>query len=144
MKRIPIFILILSLVFTLTACQTSNEYKRQIFDFVNQNYNVILEACEVADEDTLLGIEEILEVDVTEGYVICYSGGEGIAPSSQYYGFYYSEENIPVAVDCNQYILCSADKLTPDGNGYEYIDEYKNVFYTEHIKGNIYFYSASY
>jgi hypothetical protein len=36
-----------------------------------------------------------------------------------------------------------ADALTPVGNGFQYIS-YGNTFYTEHIKGNIYFYSNAY
>ena len=67
----------------------------------------------------------------------------GIAPSSQYYGFYYSEENLPVAVFGGE-ILCGTADLTEQGNGYRYLDSGFNEFYTEHIKGNIYFYSASF
>ena len=69
--------------------------------------------------------------------------GTGIAPSSQDYGFYYSEENLPVAVFDGQ-ILCATAELVKEGSGYQYVDSGYNVFYTEHIKGNLYFYSASF
>ena len=68
--------------------------------------------------------------------------GAGISVSSQDYGFYYSEENIPVTVDCNLYVMRNID-LLPEGNGYQCIVQ-ENIFYTEHIKGNIYFYSNAY
>ena len=66
-----------------------------------------------------------------------------ISVSSQDYGFYYSAENSPITVDCNQDIVCGIRDLAPEGNGYQCVVQ-GNTFYTEQIKGNIYFYSNAY
>ena len=93
----------------------------------------------------MIGVKSITEVnrDIVDGYVLIYCKGAGIAPSSQYYGFYYSEDNLPVGVFDGQ-IVCSNSELVEYENGYRYLDSGYNEFYTEHIKGNIYFYSAAF
>lgn len=141
MKRILAFVF--SFILILSGCQRGEKAKKEIFDLVKENYEEIIKACQDKDADALCRIEGITKVDIVDGYVLVYCKGEGIAPSSQDYGFYYSEENLPVAVDCNQYILCDTEDLTPEGNGYQYI-EGGNIFYTEHIIDNIYFYSTYY
>lgn len=142
MKRIIRFCLIVVLVLVLAGCGAKGS-KKDIFNFVENNYDVIVAACEKKDSEGLLAIDGIKEVNIVDGYVVVSCIATGIVPSSQYYGFYYSEDNLPVGVDCNQHIVCDTDDLTAKGDGYQYID-YGNVFYTERIKDNIYFYSASY
>ena len=142
MKKIFAFILAISLVFTFVGCG-AKEAKKDIFSLVNNNYDTILKACEEKDKDALLAINSITDVNIVDGYVIVYCKGAGIAPSSQDYGFYYSEDNSPVTVDCNLGIVCYAADLSPEGDGYQCIVS-GNTFYTEHIKGNIYFYSNAY
>lgn len=142
MKRIIAFGLVCFFVFRLAGCG-AEKAKKDIFNLVEEKYDAIVAACEVKDADALLDIGGITEVDIVDGYVLVYCVGAGIAPSSQDYGFYYSEENIPVAVDCNLDILRKAEDLTPKGNGYQCIVS-GNSFYTEHIKGKIYFYSTAY
>ena len=142
MKKIFAFILIIALVFTFTGCG-AKEAKKDIFNLVEKNYDAIVIACENKDSEALLAINGIKEVDIVDGYVLIYCKGAGIAPSSQDYGFYYSEENIPVGVFDGQ-IVCSNDELVKYGKGYQYFDSGYNEFYTENIKGNIYFYSASF
>lgn len=142
MKKLLTYMLAISLVFTLVGCGSGNS-KEDIFNLVETNYDAILNACEEQDEAALLAIDGIKNVNIVEDYIIVYCEGAGIAPSSQDYGFYYSAENSPVAVDCNQDIIRNADALTPDGAGFTCVVNY-NTFYTEHIKGNLYFYSNSY
>ena len=142
MKKIYAFILAISLVFMFVGCG-AKEAKKDIFSLVENNYDTILKACEEKDKDTLLAINGITDVNIVDGYVIVYCKGAGIAPSSQDYGFYYSEDNSPVTVDCNLGIVCYATDLSPEGDGYQCI-VCGNTFYTEHIKGNIYFYSNAY
>ena len=142
MKKIFAFILVISFVFMFVGCG-AKKAKKDIFSLVENNYDTILKACEEKDKDTLLAINGITDVNIVDGYVIVYCKGAGIAPSSQDYGFYYSEDNSPVTVDCNLGIVCYAADLSPDGDGYQCIVR-GNTFYTEHIKGNIYFYSNAY
>lgn len=142
MKRIIRFCLIVVLVLVLAGCGAKGS-KKDIFNFVENNYDVIVAACENKDSEGLLAIDGIKEVNIVDGYVLVYCKGAGIAPSSQDYGFYYSEDNSPVTVDCNLGIVCYAADLSPEGDGYQCIVS-GNTFYTEHIKGNIYFYSNAY
>ena len=142
MKRILAFVLIVTFVFSLPGCGAEKE-KKEIFDLVEKNYDAIVTACENKDEEALLAIDGITQVNIVDGYVLAYCKGAGIVTSSQDYGFYYTEENIPVGVGCNLDIVCYRDTMKPMNNGYEGTVDY-NTFYTEHIKGNIYFYSNAY
>lgn len=141
MKKILAFFLIVSFIFALAGCGKTP--KEDIFNIVEKNYDAILKACEEKDEDALLSIKGITQVNIVDDYVIVFCKAEGISVSSQDYGFYYSVENSPVTIDCNQDIVCGADGLQPEGKGYQCVVS-GNTFYTEHIKGNIYFYSNAY
>ena len=142
MKRLLAFVLLAIFVFSLTGCSAKNA-KSDIFNLVENNYDEIVAACENKDSEALLAIDGVTQVNIVDGYVLVYCKGAGIAPSSQDYGFYYSEDNSPVTVDCNLGIVCYAADLSPEGDGYQCIVS-GNTFYTEHIKGNIYFYSNAY
>lgn len=142
MKRIIASVLIVAFVVVLAGCG-EKESKKDIFNLVENNYDEIVAACENKDSEALLAIDGVTQVNIVDGYVLVYCNGAGIAPSSQDYGFYYSEDNSPVTVDCNLGIVCYAADLSPEGDGYQCIVS-GNTFYTEHIKGNIYFYSNAY
>ena len=142
MKRLLAFVLLAVFVFSLTGC-SAKKAKSDIFNLVENNYDEIVAACENKDSEALLAIDGVTQVNIVDGYVLVYCKGAGIAPSSQYYGFYYSEENLPVGVFDGQ-IVCSNSELVEYENGYRYLDSGYNEFYTEHIKGNIYFYSAAF
>ena len=142
MKRLLAFMLLAVFVFSLTGC-SAKKAKSDIFNLVENNYDEIVAACENKDSEALLAIDGVTQVNIVDGYVLVYCKGAGIAPSSQDYGFYYSEDNSPVTVDCNVGIVCYAADLSPEGDGYQCIVS-GNTFYTEHIKGNIYFYSNAY
>ena len=142
MKRILAFILVVAFVFALTGC-SAKDNKTDIFSLVEKNYDAILKACGDKDEEALLAIKGITKVNIIDGYVIVFCKAKGISVSSQDYGFYYSAENSPITVDCNQDIVCGIKDLTPEGNGYQCVVQ-DNTFYTEHIEGNIYFYSNAY
>lgn len=143
MKRILAVVLVFTFVFMLAGCNRQEKAKEDIFNLVEKNYDAILKACEEKNADALSAIEGISEINIVDGYVIVYCTGAGIAPSSQEYGFYYSAENSPVTIDCSLGIICRADGLTPEGNGFQCVVNC-NTFYTEQIKGNIYFYSNAY
>ena len=143
MKRIFSIVITLAFIFSLAACNRQEKAKNKIFDLVEENYDAIVEACKNKDADALSNINGITRVNIVDGYVLVYCMGAGIAPSSQEYGFYYTEENRPVGI-FDGYIACNTEDLVPDGNGYMYYDSGYNAFYTEHIKGNIYFYSNSF
>ena len=142
MKRILAFILVVAFVFALSGCG-AKKAKKDIFNLVEKNYDAIVTACENKDSEALLAIDGVTQVNIVDGYVIVFCKAKGISVSSQDYGFYYSAENSPITVDCNQDIVCGIKDLTPEGNGYQCVVQ-GNTFYTEHIEGNIYFYSNAY
>ena len=142
MKRIFVFALVVVFVFAFISCSLKDP-KSDVFNLVKSKYDEIIRACEDKDEQALLSINGITKVKIVDGYVIVFCQGRGISVSSQHYGFYYSEENSPITVDCNQNIVCGEEGLAPEGNGYQAIFG-GNTFYTEHVKGNIYFYSNAY
>lgn len=141
MKKLLAFVSIISLIFILSGCVKAP--KETVFSIVEKNYDEILSACEQKDADKLLSIKGIEKVNIIDGYVVVFCEGRGISVSSQDYGFYYSKENVPVTIDCNQEIMCDASALKLNGKSYECTVN-GNTFYTEHIKGNIYFYSNAY
>lgn len=141
MKRA--FALVLSVFIAITFAGCRETPKDDIFTLVEKRYDDILDACEKKDTDFLLSVNGIEKVNVVDGYVIVLCKGEGISVSSHDYGFYYSENNVPAAVDCNLDIIQSSDSLVSNGNGYSCIVG-GNTFYTENIKGKIYFYSNQY
>lgn len=142
MKRMICFGLIAILVVVLAGCGAEGS-KNAVRTLVEDNYDAIAAACESKDSGALLAIDGIKNVKIVDGYVLVYCKGAGIVPSSQDYGFYYTEENIPVGVGCDLEIVCYRDAMQPEGNGYEATVDH-NTFYTEHIKGNIYLYSNAY
>ena len=137
MKRILAFVLIIVVAIAIAGCG-AKESKKDIFNLVENNYAEIVAACENKDSKALLAIDGITQVNIVDGYVIVFCEAKGISVSSQDYGFYYSVENSPVTIDCNQGIVCGANNLTLEGNGYQCVVQ-GNTFYTEHIKRNIYF-----
>lgn len=141
-KRILAFVFIAAFMIVLVGC-SAMKMKSDVLNLVENNYDEIVAACKNKDSKALLAIDGIKQVRIVGGYVLVYCNGAGIATSSQDYGFYYSEENIPVGVGCNLEIVCYSNAMKPKGNGYEGTVDY-NTFYTEHIKGNLYFYSNAY
>ena len=142
MRKFSILLALL-LVFSLAGCGGKDSAKADIFDLVEENSDAILEACTQLDVEALEQLEGITRVHVTDGYILVYCTGSGISPSSQDHGFYYAPDGQPVAVFDGQ-ILCGTDELTPEGDGFVYLDSGHNRFYTEHIMGNLYYYSASF
>ncbi len=143
MKRTLTLIFAVFLLISLAGCNRSELAKEKIFNLVTENYDAILAACLDRDADALYELEGIAKVDFYGGYILVYCMGAGIAPSSQDYGFYYSRENLPVAV-FDGFIVCQTADLEEEGNGFQYTDQWHNVYYTEHITGNFWFYSASF
>lgn len=82
-------------------------------------------------------------VGIDKGIIIFGCGGRGIAPSSQYYYFYYSAEDKPVAVFDNR-VICEPSQMAKENNGYKYIDSGHNIFSVEKIKDKFYFCEASF
>ena len=114
--------------------------KEQIFEIVNDNAQTILADIEEQDFTDSMSVGKIEDVSVLEQGVDFYCGGKGIAPSSQDYGFYYTEDDLPKAIWCGVK-YCDESLLVEDGDGYS-TDFQHNYYYTEKIRDNFYYYEA--
>lgn len=143
MKRFVLLVTLLAVLFSFAGCGMWEKEKSNVFSLVKRNYDTIVAACEQKDKDTLLAMDGITDVRLAVGYVLVQCKSAGIAPSSQDYGFYYTENKTPIGVGYDLQIECYSDTMQPKGNGYEGTSNH-NTFYTEQIKGNIYFFSNAY
>ena len=141
MKKTLALVLIILFAFVFVCCGKTP--KEEVFKIVETKFDKIVTACENKNVEALLDINGITKVKVVDEYVVVFCKGRGIAPSSQDYGFYYSKNNTLVTIDCNLEIVCKEDNLVREGNGFKCVVS-GNEFYTEHIKGSIYFYSTAY
>ena len=123
----------LVLFLIIRIATTDHLSKRQIIKLVNENYNVIAEDISENDFSDTLKLKGIQSVSTEDEIIGFYCGGSGIAPSSQEYGFYYSDNDTP-----SDFILKGT--LKPDGKGYSSSDG--NYFYTEKIRDNFYYYEV--
>ncbi len=136
--RTAFFIIVILSVSLLVGCATSVNYKGEIFEFVNEHNEIILEDIFENDFTDSLALDSIESVDVSEYCVEFYFGGEGISASSNEYGFYYSFDGQPLGVFEGS-VFCSSDIMTEDGYGYS-TNFQNNYYYTEKICDNFWYY----
>ena len=133
-------VVLVIIIFLVKNIFFNKSIKEQIFDTVNDNAQTILTDIEEHDFTDSMNIGKIEDVTVLEQGVDFYCGGKGIAPSSQDYGFYYTEDDLPKAIWCGVK-YCDDSLLVEDGNGYS-TDYQHNYYYTEKIRDNFYYYEA--
>lgn len=94
----------------------------------------------------LLDGSPVTHIGIDNDIIIFDCGGKGIAPSSQDYMFYYSPSGKPYAVSvlAGGNIVCEPSQMEEDGEGYKYIDDGYNIFYTKEISDKLYFCEAQY
>ena len=126
----------------LVAAGDDRADKDEVFEFVCQNEEGLLEAIENGDFSAYENKGFLKEIDADETVVDFSCGGAGMGSGTSYVGFYYTSENDMAAVWCAP---SSADGLTPSGNGFEWKEpDGDNRYYTEHICGEFYYYEASF
>ena len=115
--------------------------KDQIFSLVQEHHDFLLQCITDNDPDRAKEVTGIKSVrSEKDEYVEFYCGGSGLVPSSSYYGFYYSPDGLPLAVDVTQ-----TEDLTPAGGGFGWEEpEGDNWYYTEQIMENWYYYESHY
>ena len=127
-------------VFVVKNIFFDKSHKEQIFEMVNNNAQTLISDVAKQDFSESMAIRGIEDVSVLEEGVDFYCGGKGIAPSSQDYGFYYTEDDLPKAIWCGVK-YCDDSLLVKDGDGYS-TDYQHNYYYTEKIRDNFYYYEA--
>ncbi len=116
--------------------------KSQIFSAVQENQAMLQECVLGNDPEQAKQIKGVQSVryDADEDYYEFYCGGAGIVPASSYYGFYYSPQDAPLAVDATQ-----TENLSPVQDGYGWREtKGDNSYYTERIMENWYYYESHY
>lgn len=142
MKRAFVCTLVVLALFAFFGCNEETDDKEKIFNIVEDSYEQITKSCETKDMAALLTIKNVKEIDTIDGYIIFCCERDKNPSNSHECGFYYSENNTPVAISDGQ-IICYNEGMNSEGKGNKYVDSLNNEYYTEHIKGNLYFYSAS-
>ncbi len=118
--------------------------KDQIFSLVQEHHDFLFRCITDNDPDRAKEVTGIQEIHVEkDAYVEFYCGGSGLVPSSSYYGFYYSPDDLPLAVD-----VTVTENLRPEGNGFGWKQsgglDGDNWYYTERIMENWYYYESHY
>ncbi len=118
------------------------DYEGRINHFVKSNETALEEIA----LDQLGGVETVSEYQGAKIEGVCsgehkivqfFSGGFGLVPSSTYYGFYYSEDDVPVAY------ANSNNKLTVvSDNEWAWDDGTDNGGITKKISEHWYYYEA--
>lgn len=132
-----------SMVFIVfTALNDDRADKDEIFEFVTEHEEALLQAVEAKDFTDFESQGIVKDVHAEMGVVEFSCGGAGLVPSSAYVGFYYTADHDMAALWCAPQ---SAGSLKPSGNGYLWQEKSgDNRYYTEHICGNFYYYAASF
>ena len=139
-RVILIIVLLVIAIFLIKNIFFNKSTKEQIFEIVNDNVQTILSDIKEQAFSDSLTIKKIEDVTILEQGIDFYCGGKGIAPSSQEYGFYYTEDDLPKAIWCGVK-YCDDSLLVEDGKGYS-TNYQHNYYYTEKIRDNFYYYEA--
>lgn len=143
MKLKSLFICILVLLI-VSGCNFNkyNDYKT-ISKYVNENYNDLYKiAKEYINGNKIEYKKEIKRISVYKEdntIVEFLTRGYGMAPSSKYIGFYYSENDTPVAFQNEKFDLNKIGK-----NKWEWKQNGDNHGITIKIRNHWYYYEASF
>jgi len=137
-----IIIAAILIILAICAVKYISNPERQIKNFINQNNEELVTIAEayLNSDATIKNTYKNVEVEqVFRGnndIVQFYYGGVGIVPSSKYYGFYYSPDDVPTAyqnVNCRLSAVSDDEWEWSDGtdNGSRTIRIMKKWFYYE-------------
>jgi len=114
--------------------------KEEIFAFVRENEEELMRAVETEDFSVWENKGPIKDISADEDSIDFSCGGVGMGAETSYVGFYYTPENDMTAVWCAPYVHGNLS-----GTSFEWCEPNgDNRYYTEHICGNFYYYTASY
>lgn len=126
----------------LVATGDDSADKDEVFEFVCENEEELLQAIEDGDFSSFENQGFIKDIDADDTVVDFSCGGAGVGSGTSYVGFYYTPDNDMTAVWCAP---SSASSMTPSGDGYEWREPNgDNRYYTEYICENFFYYEASF
>ena len=128
--------------FLLIVSNDDSSNKDDVFEFVCENEEELLNAIEDRDFADFENKGVIKEIDADEEIVDFSCGGAGIGSGTSYVGFYYTPNDDMTVIWCAP---SQPSLLILSGNGFEWKEPNgDNRYYTEHICGNFYYYEASF
>ena len=126
----------------LVATGDDSADKDEVFEFVCEKEEELLQAIEGGDFSAFENQGFIKSISARENYVEFSCGGAGIGSGTSYVGFYYTPDHNMTAVDD---LVPAYAALKASGNGFEWKEPNgDNRYYTEHICGHFYYYEASF
>lgn len=140
-KRSKTIIAVVLIALAIFGIKHSFNPEYRINNFINQNSEELVTIAEAyLNSDTTTKTYKGVEVEPvyrgTHDIIQFYYGGFGLAPSTTYYGFYYSPDDVPTPyqnVNCNLTALSDVEWEWSDGtdNGGRTKKVMKNWFYYE-------------
>lgn len=124
-----------------TGCK-GESIKEKVLNVFEENKDIIIERLEndsLEENIDWYDLEGVIRTGKYKDGVIefaCVS--EGILTSSVVAGFYYSPSDEAYIVE-----WFSGEELKEDGNGFSYTDGFDNIYYTERIEDNFYYFKTS-
>ena len=129
-------------VFAVLGVTVLRSYEDKIYSFVLENREGLeAETLKILggqkDSDSFRGVEIEGVYGGKNNIVQFFYGGFGIVPSAKYYGFYYSENDVPAA-----YQNCDYELAKTGENSWEWSDGTDNGGITKRITDNWFYYEA--
>lgn len=138
------FVCALLMLMNLTACFFEREYltKEEIFRLVEDNEELLLASVQSGDFSDVVALDARITATAGKVYVDFYCGGRGLSVSGCDYGFYYSEDDLPLV--CHSWVN-SDDALQAQGKGwYKQEADGGDRYYTERIVACFYYYESTF
>ncbi len=130
------------IVFAWMATDDDRVEKSEIFAYVQENEDSLLDCIGRNDYSAVLGSPVIRRIDTHNGYIDFDCGGAGMGPETSYRGFFYSEQDNLRAIWCAPR---EEESLSAKGKGYFWKESGgDNTYYVEHICGHFYYYDAEF
>lgn len=120
--------------------QDNSLSKEEIFEVVNSKYEIIMSDMQKGNFKETEKIKGIVRVEDNEDVIDFVCEGKGNVVSGAYYGFYYTEDDLPKVSFLP--VLFTEKDLIPKENGYCF-DKY-DYYYTEKIRDKFYYYELHY
>ncbi len=124
----------------LSGCSNNLTDKNDIIKVFTKNEAVFTEAIKSNNFDNAKKISGIQDIYIGDDYIDFICGGSGIAPSTHYYGFFYSSNDDLTAFNGG---ICPKEELIENGNGFSWKQKNgDNTYYVEKIGEHFFYYEA--
>lgn len=144
MKRKAAFCALLAALCLLLAGCYEGLSRQDIFSLALERQDEIRQAVRAGDIKRLEALPGVRDVSAHEdGRVQFFCAGAGIGSGTAYFGFYYTPDDQPFDIEFMMY----GEALEPEGSGWAWHEKRRdprgdNVYYTERICENLFYYES--